>query len=191
MPRSAPALRPDAIPRLFEGVPTYLSSPKPLSRSDPEKRRNIATQKKEKLQSEWLLSDSISSFDQFSTNVQQYLESSFPSILHQTTSDHVVLYKLGHNEDPDHCLSVPLTIRIYNTMSVSVWVNNSKLPQSAFGWIMSHTKWQLTLWSQLQNLLSRYSIDTPTIDVASRSKSIASDVELFGIDIDQQHCCNF
>ena len=86
--------------------------------------------------------------------------------------DHVLLYKLNHSDDTSRSVSVSLTIRIYKNMTLSVWINNTKLLQSTLDWILSHTKSYLQLWSQLHNIVSRYSIDTPDVDVTSSSKAL-------------------
>ena len=83
------------------------------------------------------------------------------------------------------------TIRIYKNMSLSVWINNTKLLQKALDWILSHTQSSLQLWSQLHNIVSRYSIDTPDVDVTSSSKSLAHNVESFGVTIQREETCNF
>ena len=84
-----------------------------------------------------------------------------------------------------------LTIRIYKNMTVSVWINNTKLLQSTLDWILSHTKSSLQLWSQLHNIVSRYSIDTPDVDVTFSSKALAHNVESFGVTIQREETCNF
>ena len=39
--------------------------------------------------------------------------------------------------------------------------------------------------------MSRYSIDTPEVDVTSSSKSLANNVESFGVTIQREETCNF
>ena len=75
-------------------------------------------------------------------------------------------------------------------MTLSVWINNTKLLQSILDWILSHTKSSLQLWSQLHNIVSRYSIDTPNVDVTSSSKALAHNVESFGATIQREETCN-
>lgn len=133
--------------------------------------------------------DKIDSYEQFSRDVKGHLQSSFPSIFVHLSKDHVLLYKLKHSEDASRSLAVSLTIRVYKNMSLSVWISNTKLV--SLDWILSHTQSRLLFWSQLYNIVSRYSIDTPDVDVTSTSKSLAKDVEAFGVAISKEECCNF
>ena len=68
-----------------------------------------------------------------------YLQSSFPSLFVHQSENHVLLYKLNHSDDTSRSVSVSLTIRIYKNMSLSVWINNTKLLQKALDWIY-HTQ---------------------------------------------------
>ena len=76
-------------------------------------------------------------------------------------------------------------------MTLSVWIKNTNLLQSTLDWILSHTKSSLQLWSQFHNIVSRYTIDTPDVDVTSSSKALAHNVESFGVTIQREETCNF
>ena len=140
-----------AVPRIFDGCPSYLSSLQPPSQD----------------QQEWLKCDKIDSYERVSSDVKVHIQSSFPSVFVHQSEDHVLLYKLNHSDDTYRSVSVSLTIRIYKNMTLSVWINNTKLLQSTLDWNLSHTKSSLQLWSQLHNIVSRYSIDPPDVDVTS------------------------
>ena len=58
-----PTLRPNVVPRLFDGVPSYLSTPSSEARSSPSKRRRLVNQKQQLQQSEWLDTDHIPLYD--------------------------------------------------------------------------------------------------------------------------------
>ena len=148
-------------------------------------------QRKEPEQQEWLKCDKIDSYERFSSDVKVYIQPSFPSVFVHQSEDHVLLYKLNHSDDTSRSVSVSLAIRIYKNMTFSVWINNTKLLQSTLDWMLSHTKSSLQLWSQLHNIVSRYSIDTPDVDVTSSSKALAHNVELFGVTIQREETCNF
>ena len=123
-----------------------------------------------------MISDKIDSYGRVSSDVKVYIQSSFTSVFVHQSEDHVFLYKLNHSDDTSRSVSVSLTIHIYKNMTLSVWINNTKLLQSTLDWILSHTKSSLQLWSQLHNIVSRYSIDTPDVDVTSSSKALAHNV---------------
>ena len=199
-----------AVPRIFDRCPSYLSSPQPPSRNPPSKRHINREQRREAEQYEWLKCDKIDSNEQFSSDVNEHIQSSFPSLFVHQSENHVLLYKLNHSDDTSRSVSVSLTIHIYKNMTLSVGINNIKLFQRALDWILSHTKSSLQLWSQLHNIVSRYSIDTPEVDVTSlphntlegscgilkqkqtsSSKSLAYNVESFGVTIQREETCNF
>ena len=180
-----------AVPRIFDGRPSYLSSPQPPSRDPPSKRHINVKQRKEAEQQEWLKCDKIDSYERFSSDVKVHIQSSFPSVFVHQSEDHVLLYKLNHSDDASRFVSVSLTIRIYKNMTRSMWINNTKLLQSTLDLILSHTKSSLQLWSQLHNIVSGYSIDTPDVDVASSSKALAHNVESFSVTIQREDTCNF
>ena len=159
------------------GCPSYLSSPQPPSWDPPSKCHINVKQRKEAEQQEWPKCDKIDSYKQFSSDVNVHLQWSFPSVFVHQSENNVLLYKLNHSDDTSRSVSVSLTIRIYKNMILSVWINNTKLLQSILDRILSHTISSLQLWSQLHNIVSRYSIDTPDVDVTSSSKSLAHNVE--------------
>ena len=111
-----------AVPRIFDGCPSYLSSPQPPSRNPPSKRHINVEQRKEAEQQEWLKCDKIDSYEQFSSDVKEHLQSSFPFLFVHQSENHVLLYKLNHSDDTSRSVSVSLTIRIYKNMSLSVWI---------------------------------------------------------------------
>ena len=78
-------------------------------------------------------------------------------------------------------------------MTVAIWINNTRLSKHALDWILSHTRWELKRWSQLDNILSRYSNETvmSNVDISSRCKSLAADVEVLGVNCNKEECCNF
>ena len=68
-------------------------------------------------------------------------------------------------------------------MTIAIWLQSTKLLKLNLGWILSHTKWELKRWSQIDNILSRYSNDTGATansSIISRCQSLASDVESLG-----------
>ena len=116
-----------AVPRIFNGCPSYLSSPQPQSRDPPSKRHINVKQRKEAEQQKWLKCDKIDSYERFSSDVKVHIQSSFPSVFIHQSEDHVLLYKLNHSDDTSRSVYVSLTIRIYKNMTLSVWINNTKL----------------------------------------------------------------
>ena len=74
------------------------------------------------------------------------------------------------------------------------WLQSTKLSKLDIAWILSHTKIELKRWSQIDNILSRYSHDTaviPNSDITSRCQSLSIDVESLGVDANKEDCCAF
>ena len=70
-------LRPNAIPRLFDGLPSYLPNPSSGSRSSPSKRRILVMKRHDHDQKEWLDADLIGSYDALSRSASDHLADSF------------------------------------------------------------------------------------------------------------------
>ena len=193
MERKNVCLRLDAVPRIFKGLPAYLSTPTVDSRGSPSKRRRKVFAAEEARQTEWLDSDIISTHRELAESVHQRLESSFPAIQSKDCGDHILLYKLEHTEDTDRSIVVAVTIRLLQDMTVSLFLRVEKLPGSELNWTLSQTDRKLRLWSQLNNILARYAMgDVTSINYSSRSKMIASTVEsLECATEEQQHAINF
>ena len=145
------------FPRIFPGAPSYLSTPSAVNRSSPSKRRKVATKRHNALQSEWQNKDIISSYDVLKSSIVEHLR-----VIQATTNvklceDHVVVYNLNKVDDNDHFAHISLTIRILQDMSVRVFVHSERLPDSDLKWALSHTNGLLQFWSQLDNIITRYS----------------------------------
>ena len=79
-------------------------------------------------------------------------------------------------------------------MTIEIWLQSTKLSKLDLGWILSHTKWELKRWSQIDNILSRYSNDTAATansSIISRCQSLASDVESLGVDANKERSLHF
>ena len=48
-------------------------------------------------------------------------------------------------------------------MTIATWLQSTKPWKLDLAWILSHTKWELKRWSQINNILFRYSHDTAAI----------------------------
>ena len=87
----------------------------------------------------------------------------FPGILVQNHESHIVLFKF-HNDGGIDCNPVVcFCLRIFKNMHVSLWVNGLEILSQELQWLLSHTNSALILWSQLMELLKRYSEDIPEV----------------------------
>ena len=61
VPLGKPVLKKGAVPSMFLGLPSYLSSEAPTAKTDPETRRRNAEQVLDAANEEWLKSSKVSS----------------------------------------------------------------------------------------------------------------------------------
>ena len=73
-------------------------------------------------------------------------------------------------------------------MHVSLWVNGLEILSQELQWLLSHTNSTLILWSQLMELLKRYSEDVPEValDIVSKSAEIADPVTKLGASTERE-----
>ena len=78
-------------------------------------------------------------------------------------------------------------------MHVSLWVNGLEILSQELQWVLSHTNSTLILWSQLMELLKRYSEYIPevAIDIVSKSAEIADLVTKLGASVERENSYNF
>ena len=84
-------------------------------------------------------------------------------ILVQNHESHIVLFKLYNDGGIDCNPVVCFSLRIFNNMHVSLWVNELEMLSQELQWVLSHTNSTLILWCQLMELLKRYSEDIPEV----------------------------
>ena len=68
--------------------------------------------REETLQSAWVESDTISTYQKLTRLIRERLDKSFPAVRSVDCGDHVILYKLEHSEDKDRSVAVAVTIRL-------------------------------------------------------------------------------
>ena len=73
-----------------------------MNRSSPSKRRKVATERHNELQSEWQNKDLISSYDVLKSSIVEHLR-----VIQATTNvklceEHVVVYNLNKVDDKEH-----------------------------------------------------------------------------------------
>ena len=171
------------FPRIFPGAPSYLSTPSAVNRSSPSKRRKVATKRHNELQSEWQNKDLISSYDVLKSSIVEHLR-----VIQATTNvklceDHVVVYNLNKVDDKEHSAHISLTIRILQDMSIRVFVHSERLPDGDLKWALTHTNGLFQFWSQLDNIITRYSGCVPEqLDRDTRIDMIAESIENISSD---------
>ncbi len=181
-----PSLRPNAVPRIFAGVPTYLSKPAPEARPSPSKRRRVVNERHDTQQEEWLDADRIESYEHMTRSIEHHLRNTFPHIHVLPCEDNILLYNLDGKDHTDCCVSIPMTIRILPDMTVRIFIKDQKLPSSELKWALSHTKGIVLYWSQLDNILTRYGDVTSAISSATTCKMMAQSIQQLATDTDER-----
>ena len=106
-------LRPNAVPRSFDRLPSYLSNPSSGSRSSPSKRRRLVMERHDHDQKEWLDADLIGSYDALSRSASDHLADSFPLLLIKLCSDDIPMYGMQHIEDTYSVVIVTFVLKSY------------------------------------------------------------------------------
>ena len=148
-------MRDGVVPEIFDGLPKYVSTPPSVTRSSPTKRRRLVAKRQLQKEEEFHRADTILSFAVLTSLIRLRL-TTFTDIVITQDEQQVLLYKLNQEFSVTDCPSVCFSLRIFHDLLVSIWINGIKLKQSELAWLLGHTKGQLTLWSQLSNLLTRY-----------------------------------
>ena len=111
---TAARLKPDAIPRIFAGLPNYLSAPKPEAiRGSPGKRARRVEKVHQDKHVEWLKSDNINFFQKLRAVLAIKLSTDYPEIQIQQHDNHVVLFKFKNNDDINSNPVISFCMRIF------------------------------------------------------------------------------
>ena len=71
-------------------------------------------------------------------------------------------------------------------LSIRVFLCGDRIPDSGMKWALSHTNGIVKHWSQLDNIIARYSGDSVNIDSGTRNKMLAESMEQLPVDNDEQ-----
>ncbi|VEN41670.1 unnamed protein product [Callosobruchus maculatus] len=151
-----PKLSKNAVPSNFPNLPKYLSSEIKEGRSDPETRRAAIVQRNEDLFKNFMDNDMIVGFDDLKLNLEKIYSSKW-----EVKADDVSIY-FYNLSTIDKCLSINNTIHIDQSMQVTVFHKGNKLSPNDLKWILP-CDLKLERWSQLTNLLSRYSLNNDSV----------------------------
>lgn len=153
-----PRLIEGAIPHIFPNQPKYFSSRKTASRRDPEERRQDNLRRQNVEIEEFLTSDIIEHFEDLVQSAPLKL------CLNKWNCKCVdnILYFFMLNIDcmdlefDSYEIKVVSSVRVNQDFVVTIFVNGKELSPSNLEWILPDGK-SLSRWSQMENILSRYS----------------------------------
>ena len=135
----------EAVPDIFEDLQEDITPPSPSVPKQTKRRRRVV---KRQLQKEEVFdrAEEIVSFADLTSSLQLNL-TPFTDIVIRQDEQQVLLYKLHQVFSMTHRPSVCFSLRIFHDLSVSLWINGTKLKDSDLTWLLGHTKGKLSLWS--------------------------------------------
>jgi len=154
-PRKTPILTEDAYPTIFEGLPSYLSTPMAPKRADPKRRTLRLEDRNAEVFQQWTDADAITDYDLFVNAAQNRLNdylSPNGSWIYFVGTAACYLYKLDE-EAPIPGLSVCLTVR--KDLTFAMFLSDKEVPSKQLSWIFGEL-FVIGRWSQLENIFSHY-----------------------------------
>jgi hypothetical protein len=157
-PLKRPKLNEGAVPHIFKNQPKYLTTSLPATRTNPDERRHNILKRESDATEAFLKSDIFANFEELVNGFN--VKVSLKNWSYKVISDYVYLFLLNINspniEDVGESVKVVSTIVINKSCIVTVYVKNTELTSNDLQWVLPATC-KLTRWSQLENLLVRYS----------------------------------
>ena len=190
--RGVPQLDPAAVPSIFHGAPTYLSTPRTPIRTSPSKRKRLAQEHEECLQETWLDIQKINGYQQLTTNIEMRIRTEFPAIdlVVRQYDNHILVYTLSDAENIHRLPTIRFALCILEDMYMMLFINGILIHTSQLAWITGHTNNVLTLWTQLFEIIRRFKT-VPEPDIVSESISLVDSIKSIGTDLDKENTFNF
>lgn len=148
--RGTPKLTADAYPSIFPNVPSYLSEEPPTKRKAPDDRRAEMSARDDQLFNNFLEQDQIRDYEDLMTKLSDHIKD-YTDWITVNKPEYVSLCYLTVDDIP----KLHVVIRINVNVNVTVFVGGVKLGDNSLEWLLGKGS-KLTLWSQLENLLSRF-----------------------------------
>ena len=102
------------------------------------------------------------------------------------------MYGMQHTEDKYSAVIVTFVLRVIDDLTVYVFINWDKLPDSEFSWALSHSNGKLKYWSQLDNILSIYFTGVTYLSGVMTSNMISKSIQQIETSTEvQQHTLIF
>lgn len=153
-PKLRPELVKGAVPCIFQNVPSYLSNPPGPSRPSPIERTQRIGERYERDVEIFLMKDRIVDYNDFVNHLEEHSNKKWMYVI---KDNKCYFYKLGYS---DTSVCVENSIVVSDDLSVTVAIRSRIIDDKDLVWLIPNKK--LTLWSQVMNLLTRYS-DTQSV----------------------------
>lgn len=152
LPRKKPKLKEGAVPTIFPGQPSYMTSHQPEERQGVARREANLRTRDDEVISNFLEQDIIQNFKHFSDNFKS--KSDCSGWIISNSHDHIFFGKL------EHCGTIVAkflaSLKVFSDMSVIVYYGNSTVSLKPFSSLLSKEN-KLTAWTSFDSLLSRLS----------------------------------
>ncbi|XP_047108465.1 THAP domain-containing protein 5-like [Schistocerca piceifrons] len=143
-PRQRPLLLPEAVPKIFPGLPSYLNKVQPPRRCDPEIRRKRARHEEEEKNKAMLSEDIIANFQCLCAEYQDRINSVGKWSV-SVKENKIFFYTIDFSEDIPQ---VKASMEINDKLISSVCVNGFILSHEQLSWILPSSL-RVTRWSQI------------------------------------------
>lgn len=157
IPRQRYKLKSDAVPSIFANLPHYLSTPPVQYRESPRSKRRKLQEKCDDRLEEFLDKDNIGSYDIFKSEFKTFISNLKPlnTNMECTILDDCAFCCRVHYDNLVQGPLIDFSVKVKRNLMIDVWQNGVKLGQKQLDWILPLKK--LERWSQLENIISRYS----------------------------------
>ena len=195
-----PQLDPAAVPSIFHGAPSYLSTLRTPIRTSPSKRKSLAQEHEECLQENWLDIQKINGYQQLTTNIEMRIRTGFPAVdlVVRQYDSHILVYTLSDAENINRLPTIRFGLRILEDMYMKLLINAIVIHTSQLAWAIGLTNNVLTLWTQLlyrQLSGSNYLVSVKEVMQGERKLKIRGLLRLFtgtrGVVSVKEFVCSF
>lgn len=156
-------LRDDAVPTVFENLPTYLTKTLPTERKNPEERKLLAEQRLELKKKQEDQLDTVESFECLIRNYKTKLDFNDENLYHKVFDNQLVFFKVAlvDNQYP----SIIHSLNITNDLGFYVVKNNILIKNEAYLRTFS-ANLKVDKWSKLRHVvLSVFKENVPIAQV--------------------------
>lgn len=145
----SPKLKEGAIPKIFPNLPSYLTKPKQMKRTDPQCRREALFTRNNNEIEDFLSSDLIKDYMDLFENYSAKINISGWEI--KKCDNAIYFYILNYEKS----LSVESSIEINKSLQIKIFHKDVQISANDLKWILP-SDLILSRWSEVDNLLSRY-----------------------------------
>ena len=146
-------LNPEAIPKIFPGLPEYLSVPSTIERSSAassSKRAENELMRQEKLNDQFLSQDVLSNFDDLKSKVSEVI---LPSgYISSVETDKISFHCIEQDNDSSSAPKLGASVIIFASLCFAAYVSSVQVPSKVFKHLITNER--IETLSGLNNVLA-------------------------------------